>query len=172
MKMHLKIMLMKFQKKTLAMNKKIKNEQKKSNLHGKLGDISAKLNFTDTQIDPSDGYVTDHLSKHPIFDDYMASFDKTTVYFLQTINFHRNLLKFFLGCIPSFYDRISVTKNKIDETPSNPIWEFLTSVLFKTLITKYQYIFPLGNMAKKRYGIQYRRKQFINFMLAILHILL
>ena len=30
-------------------------------------------------------------------------------------------------------------KNKFDETPSNPGWEFLTDVPFKTLIAQHQH---------------------------------
>ena len=40
-------------------------------------------------------------------------------------------------------------KNKADETPSNPIWEFLTSVPLKNLITKYQYLLKLIQTEEK-----------------------
>ena len=70
------------------------------------------------------------MSKNPNFDDDIASFDKTTVEFLQKLHFNRNALKFVLGFIPIFYDKISEMKNKVDETPFNPRWDFLTSVTF------------------------------------------
>ena len=44
----------------------------------------------------------------------MASFDKTTVEFIQNICSHINILKFVLGCIPSFDDKITALKNKAD----------------------------------------------------------
>ena len=71
--MHLKIMLIKMIKSTLMcrqrlINKK-KNEEKKNNLNGKLGDVSEKLNFRDTESDPSDVDVTNSLSKHYNFHD-------------------------------------------------------------------------------------------------------
>ena len=69
----------------------------------------------------------------------MVSFDKTTIQILHKLHFHRNLLKFVLGCIPCFDAKIVATKNKFDKNPSNPIWEFLTSVPLKTLITQHQY---------------------------------
>ena len=106
---------------------------------GKPGDVSAKLSFTDTESDPSDGDDTDHLSKHINFEYFMAYSDKTTVQFLQKNHYHKNVLKFILVYIPIFDDKISTTKNKVDETTSNPGWEFLTSVPFKRLITKHQY---------------------------------
>ena len=85
------------------MNKKKKMKKKKC-LHGKPGDIPEKLNFTDTESYPSVGYDTDNLSKHTNFENDTASFDKTTVEFLQKLYFHRNVLKFILGCIPGFDD--------------------------------------------------------------------
>ena len=88
------------------------------------------------------------MSKHPNFDNDMASFDKTMVEFLQKLNFPRNILKFFLGCIPIFDDKITAMKNKVYETPSNPRWEFLTSVQFKTLIKQHQDWLPLRQMVK------------------------
>ena len=66
------------------MNKNIKMK-KQSNIHEKPGDVSVKLNFTDTESNPSDRYDTDHLSKIPNFDNDMAPFDKTTVEFIQKI---------------------------------------------------------------------------------------
>ena len=39
--------------------------------------------------------------------------------------------------------------NEVEETPPNPIWEFLTSVPFKTLIKQHQDQLPLRHMAKK-----------------------
>ena len=71
----------------------------KSNLHGKPEEVSARLNFTDTESDPPDRGETDYLKKHPNFDDGMASFDKTTARFLQRFHSHRNILKFVLDCI-------------------------------------------------------------------------
>ena len=109
-----------------------KNEERE-NLHGKPGDVSAKLNSnSDSNIDPSDGDVTYHLIKHYNFDYEMASFYKTTVQFLQKINFHRNVLKFVLGCIPSFDAKISAMKKKVDGTPFNPVSDFSATAPFKT----------------------------------------
>ena len=71
--------------------------EKKRNLDGQPGYVSVKLDFTDTESDPYDGYGTDILIKHPIFDDDMAYFDNTTVTFFPKIHFHGNVLKFFLG---------------------------------------------------------------------------
>ena len=48
--MHLKIILIKFIKRTLTINKKIKLREK--NLHGKPGNVSEKLKFTNTESDP------------------------------------------------------------------------------------------------------------------------
>ena len=67
----------------------------------------------------------------------MASFDKKIVKTLPKLHFHRNLFKFVLGCIPIFDAKLSATKNKVDENPSNPRWEFSTSVSFKKLITQH-----------------------------------
>ena len=78
-----------------------------------------KSNFIYSESDPSDVYDTHHFSKHSNFDDDMAFFDKTTVQFLQKNHYHRKVLKFVLDCIPSFDAKISATKNKVDETPSN-----------------------------------------------------
>ena len=69
-------------------NEKVNNnEEKKSNIHGKPGDVSAKLNFIDSGSDSSDDYETHHLGKNSNLGDDMASFDKTTVLFLQNIIF-------------------------------------------------------------------------------------
>ena len=106
---------------------------KKSNPQGKLGDVSTKLNFTDTERDTSHWDETDHLSKHPNFDDYMESFDKKIVEFLQKNHFRIKVLKFFLGCIPIFDAKKFAMKKKVDETPPNPRWEFLKSVHFKNI---------------------------------------
>ena len=54
----------------------------------------------------------------------MASFDKTTVKFLQNPYFHINVLKFVLGCIPIFDAKIYVMKNKDDDTIFNTKWYF------------------------------------------------
>ena len=59
-----------------------KNEEK-TNLHGKPGDVSEKLNFTDSESDPSDGYDNHHLCKHSNFYEKMAFFDNTTVKIFQ-----------------------------------------------------------------------------------------
>ena len=40
-------------------------------------------------------------------------------------------------------------KNKVDEDPSNPIWDFSTSVPFKTLVIQNQDQYPLRHMTKK-----------------------
>ena len=77
----------------------------------------------------------------------MVSFDNTTIEFLQKLHYHRNVVNFFLGFIPRFYDKITATKNKLDETPLNPRWEFLTGVPFKRLITQHQYILPLRQIS-------------------------
>ena len=82
----------------------------------------------------------------------MASFDKKTVAFILKNQFHKNVLKFVLYCIPSFDDKITVTQNKVDENPSNSRWYFLTSVPFKTLITQHQDQFPSRHMAKDNMG--------------------
>ena len=120
MKMYLKIIQINSQTRNLTINKKIKLTRKKSTW--KPGDVSAKLNSMDTESDPSDGDDSDNLSKHTNFDDEMASFDKTTIEFFQNKHFDRNVLKFFLGCIPSFDDKIAAMQNKLDETTSNPRW--------------------------------------------------
>ena len=88
------------------------------------------------------------MSKYPNFYDDIASFDKTTVEFIQKLHFHRNILNFVLGCIPSFDDKIAAIKNKVDKTPPNTRWEFLTSVPFKTLITQHQDQFPSRHTEK------------------------
>ena len=54
----------------------------------------------------------------------MAPFDKATVEFLQKPHFHRNLLNFVLGCIPSVYDNIAAMKKKVDKNPYNTRWDF------------------------------------------------
>ena len=94
--MYLKIMLINFQKRTLTTNNKIKMKIKKRYLHGKPGDVSEELNFTDTESDPSDRDDTDNLIKHPNVDDDMAYFDNTTVGFIQKLHFHVNVLDFVL----------------------------------------------------------------------------
>ena len=112
-----------------------KNKGKKLIIHGKPGYVSAKLNFNSkSESDPSEGDDTDHLIKHPNFDGDMAYFDKTTVQFIQKHYFHINVFKFVLGCIPSFDAKISATKNKVDETPSNTRWNFSRIVPFKIKI--------------------------------------
>ena len=68
-------------------------------------------------------------------------------------------MNFFLSCIPSFYVKISVMYTTVGESPSIPGWYFSTCVPLKTLTTQHQYQFPLRQMAKKRYGIQTRRKK-------------
>ena len=78
----------------------------------------------------------------------MAFFDKTTIQFIQKLHFSRNILKFFLGCIPSFDAKIAAMKNKDNETPYNPGWDFSTSVPFKTLITQHQNRLTLIHMKK------------------------
>ena len=97
--MNLKIILISFQNRTLTINNKIKTKRKE-NLHGKPGDVSAKLTFIDTESDPLDVDSTDNLNKLPNFDDDMASLDKTKFEFPQKIHFHRNVSKFVLCCIP------------------------------------------------------------------------
>ena len=67
-------------------NKKIKMT-KKRNLYVKLGYVSAKLNFIDTESDEPDRYDTDHLSKHTHFDNDMESFDKKTIGFIEKTYF-------------------------------------------------------------------------------------
>ena len=59
------------------------------------------------------------------------------------------MLKFVIGCIPSFDAKISAMKNKVDKTQSNSRWEFSTSVPFKTFITQHQDKFPSRHTAKK-----------------------
>ena len=130
-------------------NKQENKMNRKNNLHGKSGDASANLNFTCSESDPSDGYETHHLSNYSIFDDGMVYFDKKTVHFLQILHFHRNVLKSVFCCITIFYAKTSAMKNKVDETPSNPICSFSTSVPFKTLMTQHRDQFPLRHMKKK-----------------------
>ena len=89
-----------------------------------------KINLTYSDSDIWYGDGTKHLINNSNFDDDMASFDKTTVQILPKIHFHRNVLKFFLGCIISFGAKIAAMNNKFDENPFNPRWEFLTSVKF------------------------------------------
>ena len=61
MKMHLKITLIKFQKRTLKMSKKIKtNRNNKSTW--KTRRYFSKQKIIDTETDPSDGDDTDHFS--------------------------------------------------------------------------------------------------------------
>ena len=79
----------------------------------------------------------------------MASFDKTTIKLLQNLHLHRSLLKFVLGCIPSFYAKPDSMKTNVYDTPPNPKWYLSTSVSFKTLITQHQDQLPLGHMKKK-----------------------
>ena len=78
----------------------------------------------------------------------MASFDKTTVKFLQNLHFYRNVLKFVLGFISGFYAKLDSMKTNVDENQSNPKWDVSTSVKFKKFITKHQYRPPLRHMKK------------------------
>ena len=94
MKMHFKIMLIKLIKRTITMSKKIIIKIKKEIYIQKLGNVSAKSNFTDSDNNPSYGDDTENLSNHSHFDDDMSSFDITTVKILQKNHFHRNILKF------------------------------------------------------------------------------
>ena len=64
----------------------------------------------------------------------MTSFDNKTVKFLQKNHFHTNVLKFVLGCMPCFDAKISDTKTNSDDTQSNPVCNFSTSVPLKKLI--------------------------------------
>ena len=126
-----------------------------------------KLNFKSySEIDPSDGEDSDHLSKNHNFDAKMASFDRKTVQFLQNFHFHRNVLKFVLCFNPRFDAKSAAMKTNADDTPYNTNWYVSTSVTFKTLITQHKYRLSLRH-TKKRYVIQSRRKEFINFMFDI-----
>ena len=78
----------------------------------------------------------------------MSSFDKTTLQFLPKLNFHINVLKFVIGCISGFDTKIIAMKNKFDEIPSNPRWNFSASVSFRTLITQHQYRFSIETQVK------------------------
>ena len=49
----------------------------------------------------------------------MEFFDKINIEVLPKKN-HRNILKFALGYIPGFDDKIATIKTKVDETLSNP----------------------------------------------------
>ena len=99
----------------ISINKEIQMKRK-GTLHGKPGHVSEKSNFnSDSESDPSDGDDTEHLIKYDNFDDEMVSFDKKNVQFLQKIHYHKNVLKFVLGCIPSFDTKMYITKNKFDE---------------------------------------------------------
>ena len=64
-----------------------KNEENKINIHGNTGEVSVKLNFTYSEINPSDGDDTHILSKHSNFDDDMLFFARITVQFLQNLYF-------------------------------------------------------------------------------------
>ena len=87
----------------------------------------------------------------------MASFEKTTVIFLQKI-IYTKVMKFVLGCIPTFDVKISGMKTNVDESTSIPVWNFSICVPFKTLIKNIN-IYCHRDTRKKRYGIQSRRKK-------------
>ena len=110
------------------------------------------------------------MSKHNNYDDDMAYFEKTTVQLLQNLQFCTKEMKFVLGCIPIFDVKTAGMKINVDESTSITRWYFSTCVPCKTLITQQQDILTLIQMAKILYGIQLRRKKFINFMLPIWHI--
>ena len=76
----------------------------------------------------------------------MATFDNKTVQLIQNVHFHTNVLEFVLGCIPSFDAKFSAMKTNVVDTPSNPRWNFLIIVPFKTLITQRQDQLTLGHM--------------------------
>ena len=102
------------------MKKEIKMRIKRK-IHGKLGDVSAKLNFdSDSESVQSDRYDTENMGKHSNFDGGMALFDKTTVQFLYTLYFHINILKSVLVFIPCFDAKMFAMKNKVYNTPPNP----------------------------------------------------
>ena len=101
-----------------------KKKQRKKNLSKKTGVVSEKLNFTDTESDPSDGYATHNLGKRSKSDDEMVSFDNTTVKFIQRLYFHRNVFNFVLCCIQSYDDKIAAMNKRVDENPSYPRWDF------------------------------------------------
>ena len=63
-------------------------------------------------------------------------------------SFYWNLLKFVLGCIPSFGDKVAAMKDKVEETLSNTKWYFSTFVPIKTLKTHHQYKLSLRHMAE------------------------
>ena len=69
----------KFDKEDSDNEQEVKDMEKNNILHGKPGDVAAKLNFVDTESDSSDRDDTDHLCTHPNFYDDVASFDKKTV---------------------------------------------------------------------------------------------
>ena len=90
------------------------NEEKKRILHRKLGHAPAKVDFnSDSESDPSEGYDPENFIKHHHFDDDMASIDNTTAQILQKLHFHRNVLKFVLGCIPRFDAKITAMRKKL-----------------------------------------------------------
>ena len=95
----------------------------------------------------------------------MASFEKTTVIFLQKI-IYTKVMKFVLGCIPTFDVKISGMKTNVDESTSIPVWNFSICVPFKTLIKKYQYILSLRHTKKKIWN-SVKKEKIINFMLLI-----
>ena len=102
-----------------------KDKGKKIILHVKPRYVSSQLNFnSESEGGPSEGDGTDILSKHANFDDSMASIDKATVQFLHNLNICINVLKFVLGCIPSFDAKIFAMKNNFDKNPSSLIWRF------------------------------------------------
>ena len=85
---------------------------------------------SETEIDPSDTDKTHYLSEYHNFDDEMATFDKTTFKFLQNLHFRTKVMKFFLGCSPSFGVKKSGMNTNVDEYPSIPRWYFSTCVPF------------------------------------------
>ena len=154
MKIHLKKKMIKKIKSDLihtkiSMNKEIKMKREKK-ATWKTRRCFIEFNFySETESDPSGGEYTHNLSKHHNLYDDMESFNNRTVGFLQDLHFHTNVLKYFLGCIPSFYVKIYGKKTNVDNTPSDSLWDFSTSVPFLTLITYRQYLLPLRHMAKK-----------------------
>ena len=134
------------------MNKKIKMKRRK-NLHGRPGDVSEKLNSqiqkvihkTEMTLIIWVSILILTMTCHPLIKQPLIFSKKN----------HRNVLKFVLGFIQRFDDKITAMKNKVGETPSNPRWWILIKFLFKILITQHRDILSLRHTAKG-HGIQSR----------------
>ena len=73
----------------------------------------------------------------------------------------RPLIRQLLNFSKNF--KITAMKNKFDETPSNPGWEFLTDIPFKTLIAQHQHWLTLRHMKKKMIWNPFKKESFHQF---------